>query len=196
MIRVNLLPFKEAAAAEARSQELRLALLVLAGILLGMVAFWFERKSALSSTTTEVGALETELTGLRKQVAEFGDLDKKRKDLDGKLKVISDLGRKRIGPSAVLRDLSKATPDRLWLIELAESGGATTLNGQAVDNQTIADFLRALASSRYFPAVDLAEATQDEGAGTKLKKFLIRATVNYAADPTAEPAPDVPVATP
>ncbi|MEK7341234.1 MAG: PilN domain-containing protein, partial [Candidatus Binatota bacterium] len=60
--------------------------------------------------------------------------------------------------------------------------------GLAVDNQTVADFLKSLSTFVYFANVDLVETTQVEQEGIPLKKFSIRSQLLYQPPPPA-PAP-------
>lgn len=188
MIRINLLPIKEAEIAASRSREVRLVVLLLVLLALGLVFDRIRHSQVVSRLDQQTADLEAELVVLRERVAEASRLEQQKKDLDAKLKVIAELSRKRVGPAGVLRDLSKATPTRLWLTDLTEAGGGATISGKSVDNQTIADFLRALEESPYFNSVDLSETTQDEQSGAKLKRFLLRATIDYAAKPAGKAA--------
>lgn len=182
MIRINLLPVKEKERAAARRQELSLVLLVGLLSLVSMGGLWFRQTQQISKLDAGILELETSIAALNSQVGEVANLERKQKELDGKLKVIEDLSRKRVGPIGVMRDLSGATPDRLWLIEVNETGGAATITGRAVDNQTIADFLRRLSASPYFRTVDLVETAEDAApGGVKLRKFIVRAQIDYAA---------------
>lgn len=181
MIRINLLPTKEKA--EAASQRQELTLVALAAVLLVGVCVLaslnqIRRTNALEA---EIGQLEQTIESLEDKVKDVADLDRKRKDLDSKLKVIAELSNKRIGPAEVLKDLGASTPDRAWLTEFSELGGNATLTGQAVDNQTIAQFLRDLSTSEYFTQVDLVETTASEVGDATLRKFILKASVNYAA---------------
>lgn len=181
MIRINLLPVKQAAQAERRREELmRAALALLLLVVLGLVVR-IQQGRKLAETEARIAQFEDALKALDSQVRDVNDLDAKKKALDAKLKVISDLGRKRIGPVGVMNDLAKATPDRVWLTDFSEAGGAATITGQAVDNQIVAEFLRNLSGSPYFTTVDLVETTQDQVGDIKLRKFIVRATINYAA---------------
>src|SRR4029077_20389780 len=114
MIRINLLPVKQAAQAERQRQELTRAAraLLLVGIL--GVAVRLQQGRELSAAETRIGELEDALKALDSQVRDVNELDRKKKALDAKLKVIADLGRKRVGPVKVMNDLAKATPDRVW----------------------------------------------------------------------------------
>lgn len=196
MIRINLLPIKEAEIAASRSREIRLVVMLFVLLAIGLVGDRIRHSQTVSGLDQQNSDLEAELVVLREQVSEATRLEQQKKDLDAKLLVISDLSRKRVGPAAALRDLSRATPDRLWLTDLTESGGSATISGKAVDNQTIADFLRALSASPYFPSVDLSETTQDEQGAVKLKRFLLRATINYSAKPAGTKDAAAPAAAP
>ena len=97
------------------------------------------------------------------------ELDRLKREVQTKLRIIQDLNRKRVGPSRVLDDLSAATPDNLWLIDFGENNGQATFTGLALDNETIARFMRQLQDSPYFYGVDLVETsrTTPQPAGTQ-----------------------------
>ena len=181
MIRINLLPVKQAAQAERQRQELTRAGLAFALLVLLGAAIRVQQGRELAATDTRIAQTEEALRALDSQVRDVNDLDAKRKALDSKLKVISDLGRKRVGPVGVMTDLAKATPDRVWLTDFTEAGGGATITGQAVDNQIVAEFLRNLTGSPFFTNVDLVETTQDQVGDIKLRKFIVKSQINYAA---------------
>jgi type IV pilus assembly protein PilN len=181
MIRINLLPVKQTAQAERQRQELTRAGLALVLLVILGVAIRVQQGRELSAAETRTAELEDALKALDSQVRDVNDLDAKKKALDGKLKVIADLGRKRVGPVGVMYDLARATPDRVWLTDFTETGGATNITGLAVDNQIVAEFLRNLSTSPYFTTVDLVETTQEQAGEIKLRKFIVKATINYAA---------------
>lgn len=182
MIRINLLPTKEKAAAASQRQELTLAglgILLVVGICLLLTVSLQREDSRLDAETVR---LERSLQELEDKVKSVADLDRKRKDLDSKLEVIALLSRKRVGPAELLKDLGRAIPDRSWLTQFSEVGNGGTLEGQAVDNQTIAEFLRSLEASEYFTKADLVETTQTTtNQGIKLRKFILNMSVDYAA---------------
>lgn len=181
MIRINLLPVKQAAQAERQRQEITRAGLAFALLIALAGAVRLQQGRELAAADERIGQLETALRELDSQVRDVNDLDAKKKALDSKLKVIADLGRKRVGPVGVMTDLAQATPERVWLTDFSEAGGAATITGQAVDNQIVAEFLRNLSTSPFFTTVDLVETTQDQAGDVKLRKFIVRATINYAA---------------
>lgn len=185
MIRINLLPVRAIEAEVGRRQELLVSGLCLGFVtvlILGAYGFQYYRVSKLNR---ESEALKKEVGALDVQAKGVAELEKKIGDLKGKLKVIDDLNQKKVGPVRVLESLSSATPARLWITEFKESGGKVSLSGIAIDNQTIADFLKGLSKLTYFTDVDLVETTQIVQDGVPVKKFAVRSTLVYQAAPSS-----------
>jgi len=201
MIRVNLLPIKEAQRALGRRQQVSVALLSISVALLVMVVPYVLQGRHITQLDREITDLSAEIERYNAQTREVRDLEKKRSELQAKLKVIEDLKQKRVGPVRMLEDLSTATPQKLWLVSFSETNGQATITGMALDNQTIAGFMRSLQISPYFYEVDLVETSQSEplrvGANSSMifKKFIVKAQLDYLgkggkaqATPGATPA--------
>lgn len=186
MIRVNLLPVKQIRAEVSRRRDLTIGGLALgftAAIILGAHFYQSYRMSKLEGEMTTVRG---EIKALDVRVKQFGELQKKLKEFESKHKIIEDLNRRKIGPVRVMESLSAATPPTLWLTEFKETGGKLLITGLALDNQTVADFLKALATFHYFKDVELIETT-DAGPGSgPLKKFSMKSLVSY--QPPATPS--------
>lgn len=187
MIRINLLPVREIEAESGRRQELIIAGVSLALTLALMLGLYLFQLSRLSNLEKEMADLRKELEALNVQAKGVVELQKKIGDLKEKLKVIEELNKKKTGPVRVMESLSSATPSRLWITQFKETGGTVTIDGLAVDNQTIADFLKALANFVYFNNVDLVETTQIEQEGIPLKKFSIKSNLLYQPPPVPSP---------
>ncbi|NIO06761.1 MAG: hypothetical protein GTO40_01765 [Deltaproteobacteria bacterium] len=180
MIRINLLPVRELKAEVARRQELTIGVMcfVLLGIVMG--AFHIIQSSRLSANEKELASLQQEIKTLNSRAKGVTNLKKNIGILKQKLKVIDELGKRKTGPAKVMESLSDAMPPRLWLTEFKESGGNLSISGMAVDNQTIAGFLKALSSSPYFQNVELGETTQvEQKSQPTLKKFALRSRLLY-----------------
>jgi type IV pilus assembly protein PilN len=188
MIRVNLLPFKELQAEVSRRREIVIGSVVLGAVALLLAAAYFYQTYTLSRLEKEHAELRSEIETLNIKVKEVGDLQNRIKEFKGKHKIIEELNKKKSGPVLVMESLSSATPTSLWLTELRESGGGVTMNGLAIDNQTIADFMKSLAASKYFTDVELVESTQGAGPNASLKRFSIKTGVVYR--PPDPPPPE------
>jgi type IV pilus assembly protein PilN len=179
MIRINLLPIKELKAEVIRRRELMIGAFSLAltvFLILGVYGYQWRQASVLEKELDELGKELQVLNGKAKDVAE---LQKKIKEFEGKNKVIEDINKKKSGPVRVMESLSVATPSALWLTEFKETGGNLTITGVAIDNQTIAEFLKALAAHAYFTNTELVETTQNQQAGLPPRKFLIKSLLTY-----------------
>jgi type IV pilus assembly protein PilN len=192
MIRINLLSVRDSEREVGRRAEGRLIVLggALAATVLLAVEVW--SRMAIGPVRAEYAELQARVKALDVQTAELTELQKKKGELDAKLKTINELQQRRVGPANVLADLSDAAPDQVWLLDFTEDNGAATITGLAFDNQTIATFMRNLGTSKYFVDVDLVETTQTAQKATQLKKFVVKARLNYTGQPIAPGAPAPP----
>jgi type IV pilus assembly protein PilN len=199
MIRLNLLPLKETERAIGRRQQLSLVALGVTIALLIMIVPFVIQGRRLTMLDAQIEDLNREIQRYNVQVKEVHDIDKLKKEVQTKLAIIQDLNRKRIGPSRVLDDLSLATPDNLWLIDFTENNSQATVTGMALDNETIARFMRQLQDSPYFYAVDLVETSrtnpQPAAAGqapVSFTRFIVKANIDYFGRGGKPPDPPKP----
>lgn len=74
----------------------------------------------------------------------------------------------------VLDDLANLTPTRrLWLVSLDQKPGSLQLSGIALDNATIAQFMKSLNESPYFTDPKLSRSSLMVVGGRKLKQFSL-----------------------
>jgi type IV pilus assembly protein PilN len=195
MIRINLLSAREIQAEIGKRQDLTIAAIAV-GATLGLILIVFLYQIYRSASLgRELASLRQEIAGLEGQAKEVTELQKKIGDLKQKVNVIEDLSKKKVGPVRVMESLSLAAPDRLWVTEFKETSGNLSMTGMALDNQTVADFLKALAASAYFRDVELVETTQVQQDKLAMKKFSLRSRLLY--QPTlAETQPKTAAASP
>jgi len=151
----------------------------LACLVLGFFIANAHLKFEIALIQQEDKLIRADLTELKKITKEVRDLEKKRETLKSKLEIIDTLKKRKIGPVRVLDDLNISVPEKSWLVEVRDKGGVLRIDGLALDNQTIADFVKKLEKSEYFVRVDLLEARQEEVRGVKMKKFVVSAKFSY-----------------
>ena len=156
MIRINLLPFREERKKENIRRQISIYVLSV-GLLLCLMVLGYLR---LHST---VAALEAEKQNKTKELARFKDtnkrlaeIKKKISEIKTKLEVIRGLEKNKMGPVRLLDEVAMAVPrDKLWLRSLVEKKGKLTLEGTAMDNETVALFMNNLEAAPHIKRVDL-----------------------------------------
>lgn len=181
MIRINLLPVEEAERAAERRTNLALGSLVLGIMVFVFVVAHVWQTARFASANRQLRRVNADIAALAGPYADVTRMEQQKKELSEKLRVISQLEAKKVGPVRILAGLSEATPEKLWLTEYADAGGKLKLTGFGADEQTVADFLRKLGVLPVFQSVDLDETSQVTQDGVKLKKFVISGQIDYGA---------------
>ncbi|MBM4368488.1 MAG: PilN domain-containing protein [Deltaproteobacteria bacterium] len=208
MIRINLLPVRQTRKLESLRREMALAGVLGAAVLGGCLFVWGLLEIRATSVKRENEKLDAEIAKLAEDVKRVDEMERYKAELQRKLEVIASLRAKKSGPAHMLEELALAAPEKLQLTGVVESGGAVTIEGAAVSNEIISQFLRALEASDYFEAVYLQniEASTDKSAKKQtagsivVKAFALTARlvnpelkkVTEAAPPPDSKAPEVP----
>jgi type IV pilus assembly protein PilN len=183
MIEINLLPHREA----RRVADLRQTAGVLAlGLVLvfGVIAMVDRAQdAALEKAGATIRQLETDIARYKPEQDKVQAFKAKRIQLEDKIDVIRGLDRARSGPVRIMDELSRNTPERLWLTSLSTEGTQITVEGDSLDTSVVADFLRSLNASPFFTEVDLERTFSGaQVEGVQFVHFVITAAL---ADPDA-----------
>ncbi|MBM4260768.1 MAG: hypothetical protein FJ143_14250 [Deltaproteobacteria bacterium] len=189
MICINLLPVRELKAEVTRRRETVLGVSCLVTVLVALGALYGYQAMQVSALEKELADARAELQQLAAKAKSVVELQARVAEFQGKHKVIEDINKKKAGPVRIMENLSASTPTALWLTQFRETGGDLTITGVAMNNQTIADFLKSLASHANFSNTELVETVQTEQAGLPPRRFLIKSRLLYQP-----PAQTVPVA--
>jgi type IV pilus assembly protein PilN len=186
MIRINLLPVREARKKADIQQFGLMAAFALAGAIVLVVLFHLSMLHKISSAQERVAAMKQQIDAFKPQLAQVEQYRAKKADIERKLGVIHDLDRSRSGPVHVLDELSSHAPERLWLTSLEALSSGITLQGMSLDNEVVATFMKALEDSPYFQDVELRSTELAERDGLKLNKFEVHAMLK---NPEVTPVP-------
>ncbi|MGD8984706.1 MAG: PilN domain-containing protein [Desulfobacteraceae bacterium] len=156
MIRINLLPFRAARKKENIRRQLTIFALTVVFALVVMAYYFMKLSTTLSDRKKQEQQIKVELAGYKKTIERINNLEKKIAEIRKKLDVIKDLEKKKTGPVLLLDQIATAVPkEKLWLTSLVEKKGKLTVNGTAMDNETVAVFMTNLENSELITAVDL-----------------------------------------
>jgi type IV pilus assembly protein PilN len=151
MIRINLLPVRHARKQEAGRNQLILLGLVLLGAVIANYYWYADRGGAYSKLAAQVSNVNREIADLDRIIGEVKNVEEDKKKLQEKLKVLDTLKRGRTGPVKMLDAMASAIPKNVWLRDLKETNGAMTLDGSALSNDDVAEFMKALTGIAWTP---------------------------------------------
>lgn len=175
MIRINLLPVRAARRKENIRQQISIFLLSIFLVLVVMVYLTIHLGREISYLNAKVEQAQQELTVLQVKSKKADEIKAKLEKLEAKLRIIETLEANRFGPVRIMDALtSLVVAEKMWLTSMSESDGKMNLVGVAMDNKTIADFMKRVERSPYFEGVDLITSKQVLlGEGRKFKGFTI-----------------------
>ncbi|OYV81923.1 MAG: pilus assembly protein PilN, partial [Acidithiobacillus ferrivorans] len=129
MIRINLLPYREA----QRAQRSQLLVLAFIGVLLLAALLYYGIYSIFSARVSaeqqKVRYLQGVTTQLDKKIASIADLRKKRDELLSREGIITDLQDQRDMVVRLFNTLAQVTPDGIFLTKLQQTGNSIRVNG-------------------------------------------------------------------
>ncbi|HCF60202.1 MAG TPA: pilus assembly protein PilN [Myxococcales bacterium] len=151
MIRINLLPIRAVKKQELGRKQLFLFALVLVGAAMGNY-YWYDKKNEESERlVAQVAAVKKEIAELDRIIGEVKNIAKEKQSLEEKLKVLETLKRGRTGPVKMLDALATATPKNVWLRKFDEKAGALAIEGSAISNDDLAEYMKSLANVVWTP---------------------------------------------
>jgi type IV pilus assembly protein PilN len=180
MIRINLLPIGRRPVEEKIRKEISVFFLLTFFSLVVMAYFHVGHTREIKRITTEKMNLEKDIRRYQDRQKQLDNLKKQEKMIKQKLDVIDRLMQNRDLPVRILDQLAVRIPsDKMWIKNLTQQGNILTLTGVARGNETIAQFMEALAKSPYIDpnGVDLNQSRQVSIQGYKLKNFNLTARI-------------------
>ena len=180
MIKINLLgggrPKRAHKSTEVPYQTVGVVGVVLL-LVVGMGYAWWYLSDRVQAMTTQTVTLTKDLAALKVKVKEVEDYEKNKKNLEEKIGIIEQLRKNQSGPVHLLEEISRSLPDRVWLTSLTEQGGKIDLEGKAVTNAKIVDFINNLKTSRYISEIQLIESRQTAEGGIPVYNFKLKCTM-------------------
>lgn len=176
MIQINLLP-RRAKRRKVTHRQIFLGYVVslaLALIVIGVI--WILQRNEISDLQGRLARVEEEVRQYAKYEALLKEVTQKKQVIDKKREIIKDLQRDRDTLVRLMGLISAEIPaDKIWLERLAQSANAMTLSGVAMNNESIAEFMRNLESSPYITrgTVNLTHSRQTLISNMKLREFQI-----------------------
>ena len=189
MIKINLLPFRAARKRENIRREVSIFLLTMIFLFVAGGYEFISLNQNLKHLEDEETRLREESKKYDKVLREIALLNKEIKIVETRLGVIEGLESDKTGALQLLEEVATAAPvERLWLNSLSESKGLLTLQGSAMDNNTVASFMTSLGKAEHITNVDLKSTQLQDFPQYKLKasNFVLTCKTSFSK-PIPEP---------
>lgn len=177
MIRINLLPFRAARKKENIRRQVSIFFLSLFLVVIVLVYYHISLGSKISSLKAKIETTKKEVAKYEKINKEIALLKNKLGILKKKTSVIESLEKNRFEPVRLLDTMSlKVIAKRMWFKSFKSIDKTVEIEGLALDNKTVADFMTRLQGSGLFSAVRLKTIKKIKVKDSDLKSFQISCT--------------------
>ncbi len=173
MIRINLLPAREARRRVELRRQLQVAMVTVLAAVGGGVWGYTIQNSDLVARQQELAGVEEEVKRLEQVIKEVQKFETKKTQLDKKVGAIEDLKTNQRRPAHVLDEISRSLPDQMWLVSIKDTGGSLQISGKSFDNVGIAAFMENLERSSSFGSVELVESKAELLQGRQVVAFTV-----------------------
>jgi len=176
MIQINLLPVRTKKRKETARQFVSVYFLSIVLIVAGMGYVGVVNNGEITQRKQRLTQLQQEVAKFAKYEAMLKDLTKKKEIVDKKRGIIKSLQADRDSIVRILALLSiKVPPEKIWFEKLGQNQNAISIDGVALSNEAIAEFMRELESSIYVDraTVNLVFSRQTTIEGRKLRQFQL-----------------------
>ncbi len=195
MIRINLLPYRATQKKENIRRQISIFVLTVI-MVVGILAYYNQSlNNDIDALNTQIKNTKSMLAQVEKQAQKVDEIKKAFETLKQKTNVIKSLETNRkisvqlldnmttLVAEKVSTSQSEASADsdskpakRLWFTNFRENGDDINIQGIALDNKTIADFMTRLEASTLFLNVNLRAIKQQTISELNLKNFEIICT--------------------
>jgi type IV pilus assembly protein PilN len=188
MIRINLLPAREARRRTELRRQLQVAVVAVLLAIAGGVWGYITMNRHLEERQQELARVEEEIKRLEEIIKEVQRFETKKALLDKKVGAIEEIKTRQRRPARLLDDISSSLPEQIWLLSIRDTGGGgMQITGRSFDNVGIAAFMENLERSAAFGSVELVESKSELVQGRQVVAFTVVARVAVVAkkEPTS-----------
>lgn len=150
MIRLNLLPWREAARKQQDRQLIQHAGLAGFAVVVILLYFHMDMSAAIHRQEARNAYLQQAIAQMNVKIAKITRIKKARAALLARMKVIQQLQADRMQIVHTFNDLARTVPTGVYLMTLSQTHEAFVVTGVAQSNERVSQFMRNLANSPWF----------------------------------------------
>ncbi len=192
MIKINLIPFRDIEKKENIRRQVTIAILSVILVMMAMAYYHIRLNNTIVDMTAKIEGTKIELAAAEKEAKEVDKIKQELNKLNTKIQVIKTIEANRKASIKLLDHMTKmvdeqtsavesgTSPDeidkpvkRLWFTSFQANGPNLNINGIALDNKTVADFMTRLEVSKIYNNVTLNTLKKESINNLNLKSFVI-----------------------
>ncbi|AZE52594.1 Type IV pilus biogenesis protein PilN [Pseudomonas synxantha] len=183
MIRINLLPWRQALAERRRRYFL---MLMLAFACLALAAVWLADQvidQAIDRQVSRNNRLGEDIAVQDSRIRTIDDLQERSQQLAERMKVVQDLHDARSSGARLFDQLARAVPEGVHLHEVVANGDTISIRGSAETHQDIARLMRRLEATQGAHATRLQRVQAEGERGESEFQLMVRQGETVEAQP-------------
>ncbi len=196
MIRINLLPHREARR-KARQQQIAVLAGLTATLALAICGFlWFIFNAQVENQKGRNQYLTTEIAKLDKQIEEIRKIREETASLLAKKQVVEGLQSNRSEPVQLLDQMLRQLPEGLYLKSIRQTGTKVNVTGYTQSQARVSAFMRNIEASPFLENPNLIEIKAVTVNNQRANEFNLDFSVKRAKpDEKAGPRKGAPTPT-
>ena len=175
MIHINLLPQKVRKEV-FKSDLILFALLLVIAVVLS-AAIYMANATTIAHLKNDVARTKASISSMEKFYKEYLALEKQKKELTARISLIEKIKEGRALAARILFDLPTLVKESVWLKRFKKDEERFDLEGRALENESIADFVERLSKIPYAKEVELKSVEDVTEEGIVVKKFLVQGSL-------------------
>lgn len=173
MIKINLLLTRKDKKKVGVKKEFVILILSIGLLLILLAVLHWKTGKEKEDMAAQISQTKKEIAYYKSLTTEVNKAKEAQKTLQDKLNIINSLRKGKETPVRVLDEISVYKPEKLQLELMKKEGSKLGIEGIALDDETIVQFMTNLKKSKLFKNVDLIVSEQVEQSKIKLKKFIL-----------------------
>ncbi|MBW2672928.1 MAG: PilN domain-containing protein, partial [Deltaproteobacteria bacterium] len=155
MIRINLLPYREEKKKASAQRQIVIGVVSLGLFFLLLILLHLHMSMGVRGLEAEVESARGRLNALTRVTGDLEQVTADKGTLEKKIGIITDLEGGRTDSIHIMDELaSRISPQTEWLTSITKKGTRLRVEGVAVNNPAIAQFMKRLEASPYIGTVD------------------------------------------
>lgn len=173
MIKINLLLTRKEKKKAGMQKEFVILCLSVGILVLLLAGLHWKMGKERDGMVAQIAETKKEIARYKTLALEVTKAKEAQKTLQDKLNIINSLRKGKETSVRILDGVSVDKPEKLHLESMKKEGAKLGIEGIALDDETIVQFITNLKRSNLFKSVDLIVSEQVELTKIKLKKFIL-----------------------